>query len=71
MSTIGLENWVVDLKNVGAIYPFQSYEKAMVIAAFAFWILWHLWQFGQEGEEFRHKTSRHNDDHDQDATDRY
>ncbi len=44
MSTIGLSNWAVDLKNVGAIYPFQGWETPMAIAGIAFWLIWHIWQ---------------------------
>jgi hypothetical protein len=51
MSTIGLENWAVDLKDVGAIYPFQGWEMAMVIAGIAFWIGWHIWQISHETTE--------------------
>ena len=51
MSTIGLENWAVDLKTVGAIYPFQGWEVAMTIAAVAFWVVWHIWQISFESRE--------------------
>ncbi len=51
MSTIGLENWAVDLKTVGAFYPFQGWEVPMVIAAVAFWIVWHVWQISFESRE--------------------
>lgn len=49
--TIGLQNWAVDLKDVGAIYPFQGWEVPMVIAAVAFWVLWHVWQIGNESRD--------------------
>jgi hypothetical protein len=51
MSTIGIENWAVDLKNVGAIYPFQGWEMAMAIIGIAFWIAWHIWQISHETTE--------------------
>ena len=51
MSTIGLENWAVDLKDVGAIYPFQGWETAMVIVAVALWIIWHIVQIKAENAE--------------------
>jgi hypothetical protein len=51
MSTIGLSNWAVDLKDIGAIYPFQGWEVAMTIAGVAFWILWHIWQTRFETNE--------------------
>ena len=31
MSTNGMTSWAVDLKDVGAIYPFQGWEVLMVI----------------------------------------
>jgi hypothetical protein len=51
MSTIGLSSWAVDLKDVGAIYPFQGTEVLMVIAAVVFWVGWHIFQMRQESEE--------------------
>ena len=51
MSTNGLTSWAVDLKDVGAIYPFQGAEVLMVILCFAFWIGWHIWQLKQEAAE--------------------
>ena len=53
---IGLSSWAVDLKDVGAIYPFQGWETAMVIAALAFWIVWHIWQIRHENAELRAKS---------------
>ena len=38
MSAIGLDSWAVDLKDVGAIYPWQGTETAMVVIAVALWI---------------------------------
>ena len=34
MSTNGMTSWAVDLKDVGAIYPFQGWEVVMVILGF-------------------------------------
>jgi hypothetical protein len=51
MSTIGIGSWAVDLKDVGAIYPFQGAEVAMVVLGLAFWIGWHIVQMRQESEE--------------------
>ena len=42
MSTNGLTSWAVDLKDIGAIYPFQGWEVLLVILGFAFWIGWHI-----------------------------
>lgn len=51
MSTNGMESWAVDLKNVGAIYPFQGLEVLMVILGLIFWIGWHILQTRQESAE--------------------
>jgi len=48
MSTIGYENWAVDLANVEAVYPFQGWEVPMVIAGIAFWLWWHIAQMRME-----------------------
>jgi hypothetical protein len=51
MSTNGMESWAVDLKDVGAIYPFQGAEVVMVIIGLVFWIGWHILQIRQENAE--------------------
>jgi hypothetical protein len=51
MSTNGMESWAVDLKDVGAIYPFQGSEVVMVIVGLVFWIGWHVLQTRQENAE--------------------
>jgi hypothetical protein len=71
MSTIGLPNWAVDLKDVGAIYPYQGWEVPMAIAALVFWVLWHLWQLGHEGAELRSKSSAFDTEKAKRAIDRY
>lgn len=43
MSTTGIESWAVDLKDVGAIYPFQGSEMLMVIVGVILWLAWHVW----------------------------
>lgn len=48
MSTIGYENWAVDLAEVGAVYPFQGWEVLMTILGVIFWIGWHRIQFVRE-----------------------
>jgi hypothetical protein len=48
MSTNGLTSWAVDLKDVGAIYPFQGTEVLFVILGLAFWIGWHILQTRME-----------------------
>jgi hypothetical protein len=51
MSTNGMTSWAVDLKDVGAIYPFQGTEVLLVILGLAFWIGWHILQTRQETAE--------------------
>ena len=51
MSTNGMTSWAVDLKDVGAIYPFQWTEMLLVIVGLAFWIGWHIIQTRQESAE--------------------
>jgi hypothetical protein len=50
MTTNGLTSWAVDLKDVGAIYPFQGLELLFVILGLIFWIGWHVIQTRQETE---------------------
>ena len=72
MSTNGLTSWAVDLKDVGAIYPFQGAEILMVVALLVFWIGWHVLQTRAETREFEHdlKADR-SGDHTRRAIDRY
>jgi hypothetical protein len=51
MSTNGMTSWAVDLKDVGAIYPFQGTETVLVIIGLAFWIGFHIWQIRHENAE--------------------
>jgi hypothetical protein len=51
MSTIGLTSWAVDLKDIGAIYPFQGAEWLFLILGLIFWIGWHIIQTRQETEQ--------------------
>ena len=60
MSTTGFTSWAVDLKDVGAIYPFQGYETPMVLAAVVFWIVWHIWQIRYENADL--DATRHDAD---------
>ncbi len=57
MSTIGYENWAVDLAEVGPVYPFQGTEFFWVILGVIFWLVWHRIQYVRESahlEEARH-----------------
>lgn len=51
MSTNGMTSWAVDLKDVGALYPFQGAEMVMVLIAVVVWIAWHVIQTRQETAE--------------------
>jgi hypothetical protein len=51
MSTNGMTSWAVDLKDVGAIYPFQGSEVLLVILGLAFWVGWHVLQMRNEAAE--------------------
>jgi hypothetical protein len=50
MTTNGMTSWAVDLKDVGAIYPFQGSEYLLVLLGLVFWIGWHILQTRQETE---------------------
>ena len=72
MSTNGLTSWAVDLKDVGAIYPFQGTEVFMVILGLAFWIGFHILQLRNEAREIRHEIDLDpRGDHTREAIDRY
>lgn len=62
MSTIGYSSWAVDLKDVGAIYPFQGTETIMVVLGVAFWIGWHVLQIRQEEAEIAAEMKASNRD---------
>ncbi len=55
MSTNGMTSWAVDLKDVGAIYPFQGMEVLMFILGLVFWIGWHILQARMENTELSHE----------------
>ena len=59
MSTTGIENWAVDLKDVGAIYPFQGSEGLMVIIGVALWLVWHVWCTRWEGSSHDEKVRKY------------
>ena len=71
MSAIGLDSWAVDLKDVGAIYPWQGTETAMVVIAVALWIVWHVWQIRAENAEIREKMRHLDAEKARAAIDRY
>ena len=62
MATTGIESWAVDLKDIGAIYPFQGTEGLFVLAAVVLWLGWHFVQIRAENNEYDGIISRHGDD---------
>ncbi|MCY3597453.1 MAG: hypothetical protein OXI73_00580 [Rhodospirillales bacterium] len=62
MATTGIESWAVDLKDIGAIYPFQGTEGLFVLAGVILWLGWHLLQMRAENEEYDGIVSQHGDD---------
>ncbi len=71
MSTNGMTSWAVDLKDVGAIYPFQGTETLLVIIGLAFWIGWHVWQIRHENAELEAEKTRLNAERTRKAVNRY
>lgn len=71
MSTNGMESWAVDLKDIGAIYPFQGTEVIMVIAGLVFWIGWHVLQARVEAKELADAERDYNVEHSGASIDRY
>jgi len=61
MSTTGIESWAVDLKDVGAIYPFQGSEGLMVVIGVVTWIAWHIWQMRSEKEKYEKQIQKYGD----------
>jgi predicted negative regulator of RcsB-dependent stress response len=51
MSTIGYQQWAVDLAQVTSIYPFQGSEIVMTIIGVVFWLGWHKVQFNHENQQ--------------------
>jgi hypothetical protein len=71
MSTNGMTSWAVDLKDVGAIYPFQGTETVLVVAGVVFWIGWHIWQIRHENAELAAEVERAKGEGVSKAIDRY
>ena len=58
MATTSIESWAVDLKDVGAIYPFQGSEVLMVFVGVALWIAWHFWCVRWERSQHEEKIRK-------------
>ena len=62
MSTTGIESWAVDLKDVGAIYPFQGAEGLFAIVGVVLWIGWHVLQMRAENKDYEDQIGKFGDD---------
>jgi hypothetical protein len=71
MSTNGIESWAVDLKDIGAIYPFQGTESFLVILGVAFWIGFHVMQARVETRELADAERDFDAEHSNNSIDRY
>ena len=61
MSTTGIESWALDLKDVGAIYPFQGSEGWLVLIGLVTWIGWHVWCLRWEKKQHAEKVRQYGD----------
>ena len=61
MSTIGYQQWAVDLAYVNSIYPFQGSEILMTIIGVVFWLGWHKVQFNQENHQMNEANEAANE----------
>ena len=71
MSTIGLDSWAVDLKDVSAVYPFQGSEVLLVIVGLVFWVGWHFLQARIEAQEIAEAERDFDIEHSKKSIDRY
>ena len=71
MSTNGMSSWAVDLKDIGAIYPFQGFEVPMVIAGVIFWLAFHVMQARVEKRELEEAERNFDAAHATKSIDRY
>jgi len=55
-------NWAVDLKDIGAIYPWQGMEWLMVLVGVAFWIWWHVAQTKAENQQYEEEIAKYGSD---------
>jgi hypothetical protein len=52
-------SWAVDLKDVGAVYPWIGLEVIMVLVAIAIWLIWHVVQMRMEEKEYADDIKRY------------
>jgi hypothetical protein len=51
--------WAVDLKDIGAVYPWVGLEVIMVLVAIAIWLIWHVVQIRMEENEYADDIKRY------------
>jgi hypothetical protein len=51
MNTGSFSDWGGAMFDLGPLYPFVGWEKAMVIALAVFWIVWHVLQIRAENRQ--------------------
>ncbi len=71
MSTMGLDSWAVDLKDVAAVYPFQGSEVLMVIILVVLWLGFHVYQMRAENAQWEDSSHNADDEGASGAIDRY
>ncbi len=59
-----MDSWAVDLKDIGAIYPWQGAEVLMVIVAVVLWLVWHVWQMRHETATYEEEIRKYASDSD-------
>ena len=61
MATTGIDSWAVDLKDMGAIYPFQGSEGVLVIIGVVAWLAWHVWCARWERQYHKDQIAKYGD----------
>jgi hypothetical protein len=51
MNTGSFSDWGGAMFDLGPLYPFVGWERAMVIALAVFWIVWHVLQIRAENRQ--------------------
>ena len=58
MTTGNIENWMGEIAQIGAIYPFPGTEIILVIIGAVFWLGWFVAQARMEGREYEEELNR-------------
>lgn len=59
MSTGSFDNWLGNVSEIGALYPFEGTEFILWIIGMAIWILWHVRQSRIEANEYADELKRY------------